>query len=82
MVHLKDVLSQSPEPVTLHGETDSEAVIKLRLALAGMAQWTGCWPVNQRVTGSIPCQGTCLRSGLTSNTLMFLSLSFSPTPPL
>ena len=25
-------------------------------ALAGMAQWTECWPVNQRVTGSIPSQ--------------------------
>ena len=29
-------------------------------ALAGVAQWTECWPVNQRVTGSIPSQGTCL----------------------
>ena len=23
-------------------------------ALAGVAQWIECWPVNQRVTGSIP----------------------------
>ena len=25
-----------------------------------MAQWIGCWPANQKVTGSIPSQGTCL----------------------
>ena len=29
-------------------------------ALAGVAQWIECRPVNQRVTGSIPSQGTCL----------------------
>ena len=28
--------------------------------LAGVAQWIECWPVNRRVTGSIPSQGTCL----------------------
>ena len=27
------------------------------LALAGVAQWIECWPVNQRVTGSIPSLG-------------------------
>ena len=32
----------------------------MRLALAGVAQWIECWPVNQRVTGLIPSQGTCL----------------------
>ena len=32
----------------------------LILALAGVAQWTESWPVNQRVTGSIPSQGTRL----------------------
>ena len=31
-----------------------------KLALAGVAQWIECWPVNQRVAGSIPSQGTCL----------------------
>ena len=30
------------------------------IALAGVAQWTEHQPVNQRVTGSIPSQGTCL----------------------
>ena len=29
-------------------------------ALAGVAQWTECWPVNQEVTGLIPSQGKCL----------------------
>ena len=29
-------------------------------ALAGVAQWIECWPVNQRVAGLIPSQGTCL----------------------
>ena len=35
-------------------------------ALAGVAQWTGYRPVNQRVAGSIPSEGTCLccRPGL------------------
>ena len=32
-------------------------------ALAGVAQWTEHRPVNQRVAGSIPTQGTCLGSG-------------------
>ena len=30
------------------------------VARAGVAQWIGHQPVNQRVTGSIPSQGTCL----------------------
>ena len=33
---------------------------KLKGALAGVAQWIECWPANQRVTNSIPSQGTCL----------------------
>ena len=32
-------------------------------SLAAVAQWTECWPVNQRVTGLIPEQGTCLSCG-------------------
>ena len=36
------------------------------LALAGVAQWIECWPAEERVSGSIPSQGTCLgcRPGL------------------
>ena len=32
-------------------------------ALAGVAQWTEAWPVNQKVAGLIPSQGTCLVCG-------------------
>ena len=61
----------------------------MKKALAGVAQWIECRPVNQRVAGWIPSQGTCLGCGLgpsgghlTGNhTLIFLSLSFSfPSP--
>ena len=47
-----------------------------------MAQCIDCWPVNQRVTGLIPSQDTCLGCRLGGNplsfshTLMFLNLSF------
>ena len=34
--------------------------LKNESAPAGVSQWTECQPVNQRVTGSIPSQGTCL----------------------
>ena len=34
-----------------------------QMALAGAAQWIECQPANQRVTGSIPSQGTCLGFG-------------------
>ena len=51
-------------------------------ALAGVAQWTECWLANQRVTGSIPSQGTCLGYGPGPHILMFLSLPFSLPSPL
>ena len=35
-------------------------LLKVIRALAGVAQWTDCCPVNQRVAGWIPSQGTCL----------------------
>ena len=34
-----------------------------QIALAGVAQWTECQPVNQKVASSIPSQGTCLGCG-------------------
>ena len=56
-----------------------------------MARWIECQTVKQRVTGSIPSQGTCLgcRPGPPgegghargNHTLMFLSLSLSPSLP-
>ena len=36
---------------------------KKMTALAGVAQWIECQPVKQRVTRSIPSQGTCLGWG-------------------
>ena len=66
-------------------------------ALAGVAQWVECRSVNQKVTGSIPSQDTCLGCGpglqlgackrqpinvSFSHTSAFLSLSFSLPSPL
>ena len=36
---------------------------KQKQNLPCVAQWIECQPVNQRVTGSIPSQGTCLGCG-------------------
>ena len=33
---------------------------KSNRAMMGVVQWTECQPANQKVTGSIPSQGTCL----------------------
>ena len=38
-------------------------VIKTSVALAGVAEWIECRPVNQGVAGSIPSQGTYLACG-------------------
>ena len=57
-----------------------------REALAGVAQWIECLPVNQKVAGSIPSHGTCLRCSRQvpscgpmrdNHTLIFLSLLLS-----
>ena len=52
------------------------------LALTGVTEFVGHYPANQKVTGSIPGQGTCLSWGFRAHTrgnrLMFLSLLFSP----
>ena len=54
-------------------------------ALAGVAQWIECGPMKQKVTGSIPSQGTArawvagqvpsMGRARGNHTLMFLSLS-------
>ena len=58
-------LRQSPHhcscPWVTH--TNSLATHKWSIALAGMVQWIKCQPVNQKVAGSIPSQGTCLGCG-------------------
>ena len=41
----------------------SNFLFKISSALAGVAQWIERWPANQRVTGSIPSQGTSLGAG-------------------
>ena len=47
----------------LHIKANNQWVKNTTCALAGVAQWTECWPANQRVAGSIPSQGTCLNCG-------------------
>ena len=69
-----------PKPmVALHFKTPQV------LSLAGVAQRIECWPMNLKITSSIPSQGTCRVVGQVpsrglmrgNHTLMFLSLSFS-----
>ena len=59
--------------------------------MAGVAQWIECQPENQKVTDSIPSQGTCLgyspgpRLGACEGQLINVSLAhwcFSPSLPL
>ena len=58
-------------------------------ALAGVAQWMGHRPANQKVAGLTPSQGTCLVVGQVPtrgcercNRMMFLSLSLPLPSPL
>ena len=61
-------------------------------SLAGVAQWTQCRPVSQRVAGLVPSHGKPglrarspvggVRETTVSHTLMFLFLSFFLLPPL
>ena len=44
-------------------ETSMEFPQKIKIALAGVAQWIECQPVTQRVTSSIPSEGTTLGFG-------------------
>ena len=47
------------EEINISPEQNEETRIQ-KNALADVAQWIEHWPVNQRVTGLIPSQGTCL----------------------
>ena len=63
------------------------------MALSGVAHWIECQPVNRKVAGWIPSQGTrpgcglspqlgvCERQLCISLTLILLSISFSLSPP-
>ena len=67
--HIIITLSEIKEETILKAAEEKERVtykgvpIRLSAALAGVAQWIECWPVNQKVAGLIPSQGTCLRCG-------------------
>ena len=54
--------SSEPHGIKMHGQwlPNGELRRSCCLALAGVTQWIECWPVNQRVAGLIPSQGTCL----------------------
>ena len=56
----------------------------LASSLAGVVQQTEFWPANQKVTGLIPDQDTCLgcRPGMREATDECLSSSLSPSLPL
>ena len=79
-------------PQLLNAKEFRKKIKKKNKALAaGVAQWIDCGPANQRVTGSIPSQGTCLgcRPGLQMGACerqphMDVSLPFFllPFPPL
>ena len=45
------------------GQLKQDGIKRLIIALAGVAQWTEHWLVNQRVAGLILSQGTCLGCG-------------------
>ena len=47
-----------PPPMSGNMHSAEGQLKKKKKALAGVAQWIECWPVNQRVTGLSPSQGT------------------------
>ena len=61
-------------------------LFRVSLALAVVAQWTEHWPVNQKVTGSIPSQGTCLgcrpgpQEGVSERQPQLMFLFLAPFP--
>ena len=48
---------------SMHEDTGLMSIKGRNSALAGVAQWIECRPVNQRVAGSIPSWGTGLGCG-------------------
>ena len=48
---------------TIKMKPASTTFLKMQVGPAGVAQWTEHQLANQRVTGSIPSQGTCLGCG-------------------
>ena len=56
----EETLQLIPQKYKELSEITTNNYMSRNLALAGEAQWIGHWPVNQRVAGLIPSQGTCL----------------------
>ena len=55
------VFSKWPVLYAIWNDVQVKDLLKIKyLTLAGVVQWTECWPMNQRVSGSIPNQGTDL----------------------
>ena len=52
-----------PQELWLLTPGSEKEVQALELALAGVAPWIECWPVNQKVNSLSPSQGTCLGCG-------------------
>ena len=54
--------TRPPSPGSHRQEEKSPKLLSIKTsgALAGVAQWIECQPVNRKVTASIPSQGTCL----------------------
>ena len=89
-LHLLSLTRSNP------GNNKQSLFKKKNLVLAGVAQWIERQPANQKVTGSIPSQGTCLGFGpgpqygeiqeaanrRISHPSMFLSLFLPPFPSL
>ena len=48
--------------MTLYVQLENQN-IRITKVLTGVAQLSGRHPTNQKVAGSIPCQGTCLGCG-------------------
>ena len=88
---MKQHLSTKRDEVLMH-TTMQKNLENIMLAQTAVAQWIEHQPANQRVTSSIPSQGTRLGCGpgplwgawhtRGNHTLMFLSLSLSLPPTL
>ena len=54
------LFKKSPQNASMVCGCEYILFLKVKIALAGVAQWIERGPLNQRVAGLIPSQGTCL----------------------
>ena len=59
---MKENFLNSVTEIGIQVQEEQRVPNKMDAALAGLAQWIECQPVNQGVTGLIPSWGTCLSS--------------------